>query len=209
MWNASHTPSHMSSMFQASDSLMPILVFDELPCLWLEYSILLKSPTRIQLASGIFVCAKWFHNIAPGPLWLNPYKFRIPSWSWGLSWRVTYWALLGYSTPWELMEVAILSDSMIHVPPLNLAVRAEKIPSFHKPVPFLNSKNLACLMLVALGILFSCSSRMSVVGVVCLKRYFICLRFHLPVKPWPKPRVSWVAMVILSPSFGLRWILGG
>jgi hypothetical protein len=42
------------------------------------------------------------------------------------------------------MEAAIYFESIIPVLPLNLAVRVEKVLSFHRLIPFLNSMNLAC-----------------------------------------------------------------
>lgn len=61
---------------------------------------------------------------------------------------VTYCARPGYNIPWFVMAMAICSDKMMHVPPLNLVVIAENEPSFQRLVPFLNSIFRACLRLI-------------------------------------------------------------
>lgn len=135
----------MRSRFHDSSSLLLMFVLEEPPCLSLACSILLKSPARIQFASGNSTWAKWFQSMALGPVRLNPYTLRIPIMRCVLSWRNTYCARPGYKTPCWITIVLTLSETMIHVPPVNLAVRAEKVASFHKLEPPLNSMSLACL----------------------------------------------------------------
>ena len=72
MWNASLTESLTMSLFHASISRLPMLVLLEPPCLSYMLSMLLKSPANIHSASGSGVCAKWFHNVALGPVSLKP-----------------------------------------------------------------------------------------------------------------------------------------
>lgn len=94
---------------------------------------------------------------------------------------------------------AILEAKIIHVPPLNLHVQAEKVISFQRLEPPLTSMNCACFRHVVSGIFISCSRRMSVVGVVCRNRDLISFLFLRPVNPWPKLLEFWVAIVIGSP----------
>ena len=103
-----------------------------------------------------------------------------------------------------------LSDKMIHVPPVYLAVCAEKVASFHKLEPPLNSINLAYLRLACSEILVSCSNRMSVGGVVCLKMSFNSFLFLLPMNLFPRPLTFWEAMMSFSPfMFDFENVLGG
>ena len=133
----------------------------------------------------------------------------MSSWRWGLRLRITYYVLLGFGTSWLVMDAAIRSYNTILVPTLKRPVCAEKEPLFHRLEITLNPMNCVCLRHVASSSLVSWNKRMFVIGVVCLKRFLISLSFRHPKDPWPRPRVFWVAMVIMSPFMKGGKVLGG
>ena len=196
---ASHTPSMVSSLFHASSSLVLMLVIEDPPCLSLALSILLKSPTSIHSTSGRPACARWFHNIALGLVWLNPYLLMMPICRRGLRVKVAYWAIPGYSVLWSVMEVARRADNIISVPSLNCLDWTENEPSFQRLLPPQISRNGTCLRHAASSSFVSCKSKMSVVGMVCLKRCWISLHFFHPRNPCPRLPTFCVAIVRVSP----------
>ena len=69
---------------------MWLIFFEDPPCLSLTCLMLLKFHAKTHFASRRPVWAKWFHSMALGSVWLNPYTLMIPILSCVLSCNVTY-----------------------------------------------------------------------------------------------------------------------
>lgn len=91
-----------------------------------------------------------------------------------------------YRIPWCVTKVAIRAERTMLVPPLKRQDCMEKVPSFQRLDPPLDSKNLACLRQATSGSLISYSKSMLVVGVVCWYRCFNSFLFPRPRKPCPR-----------------------